>query len=169
MFSRLIFALTLTAVTCTQVFAFNLVLGKPEISTLLNLVFPYDQVLGGYQVRLSQPQPEFRPGEQRVALAVTIDVKGNKQNLRAWGKVAGTLRYDQQKKQLQLVQPALQDFKVQQGQITELNAVISQLQASIQQKLPLIVLVDLMQINPALAGFNPSAVKVVSEGIAVEF
>ncbi|MCP5163101.1 MAG: hypothetical protein H6999_05400 [Hahellaceae bacterium] len=149
--------------------AFNLVLGKPEISTLLTLVFPYQSQFGEWQVRMSDPQPEFNAGQQRIALGVSVSVKDSTGHLQAWGKVGGTLMYDKPSRQLQLMKPELLDFKVKQGKIEKLDPMLEQLKANLKQQLPLIILVDLNQINPGLAAFNPSAVRVVAEGIAVEF
>ncbi len=149
--------------------AFDMVLGKQELSALLNLVFPYQSQIGQWEVRLSNPQPEFHAGQQSISLAVNVDVKEQHQTLKAWGKVGGTLKYDSHTRQLQLIKPQLLDFKVKQGNIEGLQPMVEELKANIRQQLPIIVLLDLQQLHPGMSAFNPTGVRVVDEGVALEF
>ncbi len=150
-----------------QAQAFGIVINERQISALMTSVFPIKHAMGAWQVTLSNPVPGFLPAEQKVALAVDLQLLEGGQQARGWGKVSGRLSFNKELQQLHLVRPQLVEFEVREGNVENAKPMIDSLQQYVGKDLPVIVLFDVKDLG--LPMMNPTAINVVKGGIAIEF
>jgi hypothetical protein len=149
--------------------AMMLVVNGPQMQTMMAGFFPHTQQFASWQVVLSEPVPEFFAAKQAVALAVNMRVSEGGRLANAWGKISGQLAYNPNNQQLQLIKPKLVEFDVKDGDKELGKQLRTHLGAQIGQSLPIIVLFDVKQMGGAASWIKPNSVKVVSDGIAIDF
>lgn len=149
--------------------AFGLVINAAEIERLMGVVFPYTTQAGPYTATFSNPRPEFVADGQWVLVAFDTRLQQGEEVINASAKIRGQLAFDSKQQQLQLIKPALSGFQLRPPVPPGSESLSAQIKPLVGQALPLIVLLDLQQMGIQLPFGNPRSIKVVPQGVAIEF
>ncbi|WP_369600183.1 hypothetical protein AAIA72_10030 [Hahella sp. SMD15-11] len=152
-----------------QASALGMTITREEMLAAMRPFFPYPVTLGGWKLALKDPDLGFSAKDQMVALKVRMDVNSGGESMVVAGRLKGQVAFDAQTQQLQLVKPRVESLDVVSGHITGSEETLNTLRRSFGQDLPVIVLFDVRQFSGGLAFFKPRQIRVVDNGVAVEF
>ncbi|MDV7394632.1 hypothetical protein RZS08_24830, partial [Arthrospira platensis SPKY1] len=119
--------------------AIGLVIAGDEMKAMMQPFLPYRLAFGEWKIQLTDPEPAFQPKGQRVALGFRMQLEKTAlpvaeetlARLQAQARIGGELFYDKTRGQLQLVQPTLMDFVVQEGDASTFAPLITQLKQNL--------------------------------------
>ncbi len=167
--TRLILVLTLIGTTALSAQALELEINRTQIQLLLNSVFPHQQTFGEWQVEFSRPSPNFVAANQNISLGVTVSVQDQQRMASANGVISGKLFFNPVNQELQVIKPALTQFKVTGGDAGLQKQMQDTLAQQVGQYLPVIVLFDIKKLIGDQPFLKPQSVRVIDDGISVQF
>ncbi len=168
-FLKLISILALLGVCAIPAQALELEINRPQIQLLLNTVFPHQQTFGQWQVEFSQPSPSFIAANQNISLGVNVNVQDHQRAASAQGVIRGKLFFNPVNQELQVIKPALTEFKVTGGDAGLQKQMQDTLAQQVGQYLPVIVLFDIKKLIGDQPFLKPQSVTVIDDGISITF
>lgn len=139
--------------------ALELALSEQQLNNLLQLSFPMQQHYQGYQLTFSEPNVQLGSGQQ-VTVKSYVLAQQQGQKLHASIAIAGQVHYNASDKVVEIIKPALTEFRILDNSISQSDQVIQTIKQAVGQQLPLIFLLDMQQINRLLPGIQPRAIEV---------
>lgn len=152
-----------------QVSALGLTITQSQMQAAMTPFFPYPVQLGSWHVVVDDPRLNFFQQDQSIALDVRLDIKEGARQVKVDGRLKGQLKFDARSQQLQLVQPELTKADIRDGDMPEAESALERIKAMFGKKIPVIVLFDIKQMGLNIPFFSPSAIRVVDNGVAVDF
>ncbi|RDV25508.1 hypothetical protein DXV75_09420 [Alteromonas aestuariivivens] len=166
LFSRVfIFILACLSFT-SQAITFSL--SERDVNQMVRLAFPQSQAYQGLSWTFSEP--ELQLGELRnLTISLTLSATQEGRELKARGTFSGELAYQPGTKQLQIAQPMLVDYRIEQNQLAPGESWVSLLEDWKGQPLPMILLVDFNHINLGLLGNQlPKRIDIQKQKLIIE-
>ncbi len=150
--------------------AVDLPLTAPQLDAMLRLSFPVSYQSGPYHIVLKDPKVRFYGARKRVGINARVRVSGPRGgHFAGRGTVSGSLHFDRRKQSLQLVRPELSELHVQ-SVSPELKPMLDEARSRLEgQQLPLIVLLDVHQLEQLLPMATITNISVGRNALIVSF
>lgn len=155
---------------CPRALAIDLPLTAPQLDAMLKLSFPLSYDSGPYHIVLSDPHVRFYGSRRRMGINARVLITGPKgHHLAGRGTVSGALRFDRKQQSLQLVRPELNKLHVD-SVSPDLAPALKEARSRLQgQPLPLIVLLDVHQLERILPVGTINDVRVGKHALIISF
>ena len=157
-------------VMCPRALAIDLPLTAPQLDAMLKLSFPLSYDSGPYHIVLSDPHVRFYGNRRRMGINARVRITGpNGNHLAGRGTVSGALHFDRRQQSLQLVRPELNKLHVD-SMSPELAPALKEARTRLEgQQLPLIVLLDVHQLERILPVGTVKDVRVGKQALIISF
>ncbi|MBA6390020.1 hypothetical protein H4J38_04400 [Colwellia sp. BRX10-3] len=152
-----------------QVLAIGLTMSERQLNSILNLRFPITQTYMEYNLEASDPYLALYAATQSVAITARINVINNGSRLIADATFKGQIIFDKATNALKVSNPLITKFEVIDNTFPKSEASINSIKNTVGQHLPISVLIDFNHISNELFQFSPSSLRIVEEGLRVEF
>lgn len=149
----------------------SVTLSNNEINMELNKTFPIERKFKHVTAFFTKPEIVLDSLDEKIEIDTLIRSKVEGKYLIAKGKIEGTIEYDDLKSVLQFRKPVLEEFKVMESDMDEVQQkeVSRIIRQSMGNNLPKIVLVDLNNLDLRFPRQEPSNIDVEPGGLSVTF
>ncbi|ARD44215.1 hypothetical protein [Colwellia sp. PAMC 21821] len=152
-----------------QVLALGLTMSERQLNSILDLRFPITQTYMEYYLEATEPYLALYATTQSVAITAKINVINNGNRLIANTTFKGQIFFDKASNSLKVSNPLITKFEIIENTFPKSEASINAIKNTIGQHLPISVLIDFDHISNELFQFSPSSLRIVAEGLRVEF
>ena len=159
----------LLTLIASNTWALSLMIGEPQINSMLALTFPYQTSIGNSHISLTDPKTHFYEASQEIGIALNISLtnQNSGQTMKAKTLVRGGVHFDNQEQQLQLIKPKIVSLDWAGKPASVHQGLADQVTQLVGRDLPVIILLDIKQlIGKAL---TLSDIEIKKHGILVSF
>ncbi|MBT0586828.1 DUF1439 domain-containing protein [Alteromonas oceanisediminis] len=153
--------------TSLPVSAISFSISEQDINRFVQAAFPQKKSYQGTDIFFSDPIVTIDDATGSLRISTEITAIKNRQMLKARGSLSGELAYDPADYNLQVKNPTLSEFTVQESSMDDTAELLDTIRSVVGESLPLIVLIDLSRFDIGLGEIKPQSIEIDKKKLVI--